>query len=448
MMANRRKRNILSSWKEIANYLNCSVRTCTRWEEKYGLPVHRIDKESRTTVHAYTDELDEWLRERKREKTPVYPQAEWLKKPFLYVALIIFAAALIYFFFFRKSPDIRPADFRIKGSKMIILNENGDELWRYNTGIENLMPEKHYRDHFQFKRIKNIWGNKNLPHLIIKDINNDSMPEVLFSIQTQDQFGEGELFCFSNEGSLLWKREVGRELKFGPKIYSSDYRIRGIDIHDFNKDNDREITIIADQRYFFPTQFLILDNQGDKLGEHWNSGRLGDYVFIDLNEDENDEIVVVGTNNEYTKGSLIVFDPSLVRGCSPQSGYFRCEELEPGTEKYYLLFPRTDVDQHDHIIESMISIEVLSNNRMSLQAGASAIYFELNCNLEIEDVRLSHKFELMHKEALMEMKINSPLNSDYRENLAKGILYYDGSDWVSKPTMTAYWKNKPSDPYW
>ncbi len=36
------ERKILSSWKEIANYLKIRVRTAQRWEEKLGLPFHRM----------------------------------------------------------------------------------------------------------------------------------------------------------------------------------------------------------------------------------------------------------------------------------------------------------------------------------------------------------------------------------------------------------------------
>jgi TolB-like protein/tetratricopeptide (TPR) repeat protein len=53
---------ILRSWKEIARYLKCDRKTCARWEAECGLPVRRIDAESRRSpVFAYRSELDEWL---------------------------------------------------------------------------------------------------------------------------------------------------------------------------------------------------------------------------------------------------------------------------------------------------------------------------------------------------------------------------------------------------
>jgi len=71
----------------------------------------------------------------------------------------------------------------------------------------------------------------------------------------------------------------------------------------------------------------------------------------------------------------------------------------------------------------------------------SRIFFELNYKLQLQDVRFSHAFEQIHKEARLEGKIKSELNEEYRKNLEKGLLYYDGENWVSQPTMNLRWKN-------
>lgn len=131
-----------------------------------------------------------------------------------------------------------------------------------------------------------------------------------------------------------------------------------------------------------------------------------------------------------------------MKGSSPQSEYYKCRELEPGTEKYHLLFPWTEVDKQKYLIDKIGCIDILKNRRLSLQTKKSNIYFELNFNFEVEDVRLSHSFELMHRKAVSENRVDSKLNQQYRENLAQGVLYYNGKKWVSEPTMTAYWKNK------
>jgi len=53
-------RKILSTWKEIAGYVNRGVRTVQRWEAEFSMPVHRTG-EDRGSVFAFADELDTWL---------------------------------------------------------------------------------------------------------------------------------------------------------------------------------------------------------------------------------------------------------------------------------------------------------------------------------------------------------------------------------------------------
>ena len=55
----------LESWKEIAAYLNRTLRTVQRWEKSEGLPVHRHQHEERASVCAFKAEVDEWWKTRR-----------------------------------------------------------------------------------------------------------------------------------------------------------------------------------------------------------------------------------------------------------------------------------------------------------------------------------------------------------------------------------------------
>jgi Tol biopolymer transport system component len=59
----------LDSWKEIAAYLNRSVRTVTRWEREEALPVHRHLHSKSGSVYAYKAELDDWWKNRREGVT-------------------------------------------------------------------------------------------------------------------------------------------------------------------------------------------------------------------------------------------------------------------------------------------------------------------------------------------------------------------------------------------
>ncbi len=54
-------RAILNSWKEIASYLGCSVRTAQRWELELAMPVRHPRGGKRGPVLALAAEINAWL---------------------------------------------------------------------------------------------------------------------------------------------------------------------------------------------------------------------------------------------------------------------------------------------------------------------------------------------------------------------------------------------------
>src|SRR6266853_203358 len=61
----------LDSWGEIASYLGREVRTVQRWERTEGLPVHRHEHKKKSTVYAYSGELDAWIKNRQPKDDPI-----------------------------------------------------------------------------------------------------------------------------------------------------------------------------------------------------------------------------------------------------------------------------------------------------------------------------------------------------------------------------------------
>ena len=63
----------LDSWKEIAAYLRCGVRSAQRWEKTEGLPVHRHVHQTQGSIYAFTSEIDEWRN--RRSSAPAGPES-------------------------------------------------------------------------------------------------------------------------------------------------------------------------------------------------------------------------------------------------------------------------------------------------------------------------------------------------------------------------------------
>jgi hypothetical protein len=62
-----RVKAVLTSWKDIAQYLGKGIRTVQRWEDDLGLPVRRTKDGVKSSVLAVPAEIDAWVRSLKFE---------------------------------------------------------------------------------------------------------------------------------------------------------------------------------------------------------------------------------------------------------------------------------------------------------------------------------------------------------------------------------------------
>jgi len=409
---------------------------------------------AKSRVYAYKGEVDTWQKSRlngneEAARTPAegtnrdqpegalaaedHPKGGKKKIVLWFIPLVaIIAGAAVLLI--RSLPG-QPADFKITGSILTILDTKGKKLWDFDTGLENLWPEKEYRDRFQFRRPSDP-GRPLLPQIVIKDINQDRKSEILFAPKTRHELEEPGLYCLSWRGKSLWHYRPGSERQFGTHVYSSEYRIFGFEPFDLNNDGSVKIYIITAHQPHSPGELVVLNCQGRPEGEFVNWGYFQDIAYIDLDADGKKEILIAGNNDEYRTGFLAVFDPSDVRGSSPQTESTACEDCGAGSEKYYLIFPRTDVDQ---ILapakESMECINVQPNGRIQLRTSTSNIFFILDSQLRVVDVQGSDSFWLQHRELKAAGKVTSELNDAFYDDLKKGVLYWDGTQWTSTTTM-------------
>lgn len=433
MASNGKKENILTSWKEIAAYLDRDVRTCVRWEQRYGLPVHRLERDSKAKVFAYKDQIDAWLAERAAAAGPAARDAR-PRLPFPLAAAIAVAGLAIlavagYLIFLRRGVA---ADFRVRGSVLEITDRRGFVLGTFETGLAELMTEDEYRQHFQRKRTSEdyttVW-----PFLVIRDLDGDARPEVLFTTQTRSEDGEGTLFCLDARGRERWRFRAGRALEFGGWPLRGQYRIFGIDVDDVDGDGTQEILVISHQKPDWPCQAALLDPEGRVEGEYWNAGYFMASAAGDVDGDGTKELVLSGVNNEYRRGCVAVFKPGRLRGSSPQSDpAFRSAELGEGQQSDYVLFPKSDVHQVIRFEGDPVNGFWIHPDGDGLTAITSEtlIYYDLDRTLACREVTLSNTFKNLHDEFLREGKVHTTPDGAYKKALADAILYYRDETWA------------------
>ena len=439
--------DLLESWKEIAEYLGRDIKTCQRWEIKLGLPIHRLEGSPRSRVFAYRHELDAWF---KKKFTNSIDQSKQKRRNFtklksaLALAGIMIAAAVVFLLIKINENSKEIADFRIEGSKLIFLNSKKRTIAEFDTKFNNLQLESHYKsyaDDRYFTHEANF-----LPLTVRKDLDQSGKKEFLFAVYTNEHTRSDKLFCFSPTGEMIWEYKAGKIQKFGGKIFPDDYRILGIGAEDLNQDGKLEIVILSNHLNSFPSQMILLDCNGSKIGEYWNSGHLTDYCFFDINNDGIKEIILTGQNEEYQKPCSIILDYNYIDGFSPQDNYqYRCDDYTFSREKYYLLLP---VEAARNLVKDKIApirIEYSAKDPDQFLTFKNLIVYHLDHQMHLNDIELIRRAYFDLRKYQREGTITKNSDQIIVELMEEGALYYNGRSWISEPTMTEFWiSGKPA----
>jgi hypothetical protein len=434
-------RPVLSSWKEIARHFQIDVRTCQRWEKSFGLPVHRMDRSSRSRVIAYPDELERWhsqIYKAKSGETAV-PEAAPASRPakrkrFLFLVLPVTAVLLLGTII---GIDRVPDGFRIRGSRLIIANKFGLRLWSYETSRPDLEQTAFYRERFQEKRYvpDSDMEMPRFPLLLFRDLDGDGKKEILFAPETTGDSGGGDLFLFDSGGRQVWEFQSGQDVRIGPRDYPPNFSINLLDVQDFDADGRLEILIGTHCFNESPTRIVLLDLKKNVLGEYWHFGQLPDYAMGPVGPKGKSEIVFVGQNNEFGCPILLVLDPLQMRGCSPQSPASAFAGKEKGTERCYIRFPNTEIDRLRMPRGTLSFIKLQANGHFLLQTR-SQLRVDFDPSFQSPQIIPTDNFSMAFDKAYNEKLIDHPFERKaFSAAYLAQIRYFDGRSWVSHPAQ-------------
>ena len=200
------KDNLLRSWKDISAYLGCDVRTCHRWEDSHGMPVHRAEGgEKKSPVFAYKDELDAWFRETFRNSHEAGAKAgakAGAGRPYLIWALgaaAVLVLAGAYFLLRGIGARRQPADFEIDG--LVSRRPGQAEARALALGHGYRQPRDRRLLPARASRSSTRTRPTCCPSSSSRTSTRTATREVLFALRRQsDQTGEGLLYCFDRKG--------------------------------------------------------------------------------------------------------------------------------------------------------------------------------------------------------------------------------------------------------
>ena len=462
----------LNSWKEIARFLKADVRTCQRWERSLGFPVHRLGNSLRSRVIAYPAEIEEWRKNTLQSNDrPVNGEtvrngnglraaingnnARPKFKPKHLLVFLVPVLAMTAAFLLEPYFDRNPADFRIEGPKLIILNKHGRELWVFDTKLPHLNDEAFYRIAFPEKTVtivekdptkkKDAAESTVFPRIFIRDIDLDGRNEVLFRPNSIDDLNSGKLFLFDSRGKEKWIFDTNQEIQVGGRQYPPDFAINILDLKDIDGNGRPEILLAAHCHSRAPTRFVVLDSEKNILGDYWNYGQIIDFEIIDRDRDNRPEIIITGTNNEYGQAFLAVLDPADMKGTSPQSPVYQFREMETGTARYYLRFPMTPVDRINEPRGFLNRIQLMENGYFVAATKREYVWYYFDRDMNLSQVAITDVYAEAFESAVRKNLLAPPLDRlALAKELAAGVLYYDGESktWVNHRAMANPWPVK------
>jgi hypothetical protein len=373
----------LMSWKEIASYLGCSVKTAQIWEQKRGLPIRRLPG-PRGPVSAVVPELDAW----KASTAVLASRRWWLSSRSAAIGLAIFVVASgIAAGLFVRGPSV-PSSFRVEENSLVVFGSDGHEIWRKRfaavLSLEAYLPS----------------SLEVTPRSWFGDLRGDGTQQMLFVMKPRGGMGTSILYCFDNNGRELWHFVPGRSIRTRKDAFVSQYGIDQFAVGRLGRSGRLGIAVSSYHYLFYPTQVALLSPDGKMLTEYWHAGHLGHMVLGDPGGEGYNKIYLGGINNARRAATLVVLDPENFGGASTEEDAdYQFEGFPRGREMGRVLFPRTcinrQMERYNGVANLFIqrgTITVDVHERVGPVPRYVNVLYDLTPRLEVQSVTLGDAF--------------------------------------------------------
>ena len=314
----------------------------------------------------------------------------WLMNTVL-AALLLLIAGLFLAGLLKR--DRQPHAARLEGSSLVIVNEEGEELWRksFSSGF--------WPQYYEAGLVRRVWFG---------DLDGRKHYDVLFSYQAEPgpHSKSSELICYSDRGEEKWRWVPGRAL---PELQGdpATFEIVSFGVLQNQPGEQPRIVALGTHIPWSPTQVAMLDSSGRLLSEYWHSGHLYELTFADLDGDGKQEIIVDGISNGYREATMVVLDPDKITGASLEAARpeLQIHGMGQPHERARLLFHRSDLNAalmpYNQALESTVEhgkIRVRTQE-CRLQQYCD-IWYVFDNHFELTNVEPSDIFRSLHDESL------------------------------------------------
>ncbi len=213
------------------------------------------------------------------------------------------------------------------------------------------------------------------------------------------------------------------------------------------------VVMVAASHIEYPSFIYELDARTSaQKAQYLNLGHIYLMAAHDIDGNGRKELLIAGINNAFNTSFLAVFDPRLIKGHSPWKVPYTTGEIEPGTEMYYVLIPRTvlgeavrDQSYNNHPVTfdtgsrsrdfslTIADFVIVDGNGASPQAATIRLTFNDSLRTFVSSgSAYDHFRDLMSIQGKVRRLANPAyLNGEFRRSL----MFWDGMHWQRRPTM-------------
>jgi hypothetical protein len=350
-----------------------------------------------------------------------------------------FVAAIVALSLFvvRGPSDTNPVRFFVKDRLLSVLNKEGRVLWtRHVPGVSDGADEEFNSPTQSDNRL-----------IGIGDIDGKGMNVVL--IRATSSFAQDSLHCIEGDGTLRWSAWAREPIRFGKheSTKHAQMGIYGFQVTHAAAGAPPSLYVVAQSTQYFPSKLMKLDPQtGRELESYWHPGGIEKLAILDVDGDQREEIVIGGFNQLYGMAFVALLEQTGLRGCGPLPDDARPSGMVPGGEKYYLLFPQSDLGKIQSPVpfnsvrgivrgaRPYFQVYVDEGVADSGQASPTLVY-TLDSTMNIVAVATGNTFEKLYDGYLHQGKLTRPRDRSYKDELAKAVLYWDGEQFVRHHAM-------------
>lgn len=385
-------------------------------------------------------------------------------------AVTLAALLVVGYVTMKPSTDSNPAYATIKDQVLHVFNKTHDLLWTKDAkGLRDFpeLPEsqQRYRPSGLYYYFKS--DDDQAQPVRVFDIDGDGINEVFVAMGSTSthspSFSSNWLYCFNRDGTVRWTyAPEGRGLKFGNVDFSepTDWYIHRFLPIQRTPSEKIQLFVISQHRPSWPSRIAELNPlTGEELQAYWHTGAIGLAVVTDVDGNGVNDLVFGGINNGFNQACLLVFDPAVVTGVGPTSTELTPQGLPRGSEKYYLLLPRTDIIPSDvpyNIIQQLDASErggiTVHTNEGTHAAWKyleelGGIVYSFDEQMSVRYVVASSPFEKSLERAEREGLIKDfKLDEAFYNRLKDGIRYWEGERFVREPTMNRLYTSMKNPP--